>query len=33
MEEKKEGSFPIWVWIIVVGGGLALVAAFVMFLK
>ncbi len=33
MEEKKEANLPIWVWIIVIGGGAALVAAFLIFLK
>ena len=33
MEEKKEGNLPIWIWIIVVGGGLALVTVFVIFLR
>ena len=33
MEEKKEGSFPNWVWVIVLGLAAAVVVAVVLLLE
>jgi len=33
MEDKKEAGPSIWVWVIVIGGAVLLVAGFIFFLK